>query len=170
MILHMINKTSLKFVGIFVVVIIAALAAIYYANYYFSPEQKALRYYAELERQYREDTYGGKTPEETLQLFIDALKSGDIELASKYFVVEEQEDRFSSLKNIAQNNLLSLIEDLEKTKLVEGNESTARFDYTRYFEGGEVEIQGKKFSVDRGPINQSIYFTKMVSGIWKISN
>jgi len=37
----MINKESLKFVGIFVVVIIAALAAIYYANYYFSPEQKA---------------------------------------------------------------------------------------------------------------------------------
>jgi hypothetical protein len=34
------------------------------------------------------DTYGGKTPEETLKLFIEALKAGDIELASKYFALE----------------------------------------------------------------------------------
>lgn len=30
------------------------------------------------------DNYGGKTPEETLDLYINALKVGDIELASKY--------------------------------------------------------------------------------------
>ena len=109
--------------GIFVVVIIAALAAIYYANYYFSPEQKALRYYAELERQYREDTYGGKTPEETLQLFIDALKSGDIELASKYFVVEERgkirkllEDEFK-----VDDNFDHVVAGLQKLKKTTGN-------------------------------------------------
>jgi len=34
-----------------------------------------------------EDTYGGKTPEETLNLFIEALKKEDLELASKYFVL-----------------------------------------------------------------------------------
>jgi hypothetical protein len=33
------------------------------------------------------DTYGGKTPEETLSLFITALKSGDMTIASKYFVL-----------------------------------------------------------------------------------
>ena len=32
----------------------------------------------------KNDTYGGKTPEETLDLYITALKTGDIELASKY--------------------------------------------------------------------------------------
>lgn len=37
----------------------------------------------------RNDTYGGKTPQETLNLFIDALKRGDIDLASKYFVLKE---------------------------------------------------------------------------------
>ena len=36
------------------------------------------------------DTYGGATPEETLQLFVDALKAGDIELAAKYYIPEKQ--------------------------------------------------------------------------------
>lgn len=36
------------------------------------------------------DTYGGKTPEETFDLFLYALKKGDTELASKYYVLEKQ--------------------------------------------------------------------------------
>jgi len=44
-----------------------------------------------LEAQYRADTYGGSTPEETLGLFIKALEAKDYELAAKYFVVENQE-------------------------------------------------------------------------------
>jgi len=44
-----------------------------------------------LEAAYRKDTYGGKTPEETLELFIEALEAKDYELAAKYFVVEEQQ-------------------------------------------------------------------------------
>ena len=31
------------------------------------------------------DTYGGKTPQETLDMFISAVEKGDYELASKYF-------------------------------------------------------------------------------------
>ena len=37
------------------------------------------------------DTYGGKTPQETLNMFIDALKKGDIDLASKYFALDTNE-------------------------------------------------------------------------------
>lgn len=105
----MINKNSLKFVGVFAVIIIAVLTALYYVNYYFSPEQKALRYYAELERQYAEDTYGGKTPEETLRLFIDALKAGDIELASKYFVMEEREKTKKDLEAVKNDDGLNKV-------------------------------------------------------------
>src|SRR3989344_4072391 len=36
----------------------------------------------------RTDVYGGKTPEETLSLFIEALKTDDIELATKYFMFD----------------------------------------------------------------------------------
>ncbi len=35
-----------------------------------------------------EDNYGGKTPEETLKMFVDALKQGDTDLAAKYFYLE----------------------------------------------------------------------------------
>lgn len=34
-----------------------------------------------------EDVYGGKTPQETLNMFIDALKKEDVDLASKYFML-----------------------------------------------------------------------------------
>src|SRR3989344_4599780 len=157
MILHMINKTSLKFVGIFVVVIIAALAAIYYANYYFSPEQKALRYYAELERQYREDTYGGKTPEETLQLFIDALKAGDIELASKYFVVEEREKTKKTLQDEfkVDGNFDYMITGLQKLKRTTGNHNP---DEKAFF-----IIVGED-----GIVADQVLLVKNTNSVWKI--
>lgn len=50
------------------------------------------KYFAELEEKYKNDLYGGETPEQTMQLFISALKAGDTELASKYFVIEKQEE------------------------------------------------------------------------------
>ncbi len=53
----------------------------------------------------REDTYGGKTPEETLQMLIEALRKEDIELASKYFMLDE-----------SGNPNLKWIEGLRKTK------------------------------------------------------
>jgi len=44
----------------------------------------------ELYQKMMADTYGGKTPEETLDLFIAAVEKGDYELASKYFVKSKQ--------------------------------------------------------------------------------
>src|SRR3990167_1902802 len=38
------------------------------------------------------DTYGGKTPQETLAMYIEAVEKGDYELASKYFVEEKREE------------------------------------------------------------------------------
>lgn len=51
---------------------------------------------ASLEKQYREDTYGGATPEETLKLFVQALEDKDYVLASKYFIPEKQNEELSS--------------------------------------------------------------------------
>jgi len=44
------------------------------------------------EKEYASDTYGGITPEETYQLFLEALKNQDIDLASKYFILDKQEE------------------------------------------------------------------------------
>jgi len=55
------------------------------------------------EQSYKNDTYGGKTPEETYQMFLTALKAKDIELASKYFVLEEQERYKQALQEVDKN-------------------------------------------------------------------
>src|SRR3989344_9151310 len=51
------------------------------------------RFQGALEEPYKNDTYGGKTPEETWAMYIDALKKGDIDLAIKYYAVGDQEKR-----------------------------------------------------------------------------
>lgn len=43
---------------------------------------------AKEEEALRGDTYGGRTPEDTLAMLIDALEKGNVELASKYFALD----------------------------------------------------------------------------------
>ena len=75
------------------------------------------RYYEALKRAYANDEYGGATPEETLQLFIDALKAGDVDLASKYFVVEKQgEMRKEFTIGKEKDTLNKFVEILEREK------------------------------------------------------
>jgi hypothetical protein len=80
-------------------ILVALIGAWFIWNNYLSP---AAQRRLELERNYekatsamktfedamRADTYGGKTPEETLSMLIDALKKGDIKLAAKYFTLD----------------------------------------------------------------------------------
>ncbi len=58
---------------------------------------------ADLEAAYRADTYGGETPEETLRLFVEALEKRDFELASKYFVIENQEENLKRFPEAVQS-------------------------------------------------------------------
>jgi hypothetical protein len=48
------------------------------------------------------DTYGGKTPQETYEMYLDALKKGDIELASRYYVRKYQESGRKSLQRLKE--------------------------------------------------------------------
>lgn len=121
--MRLLNKTSLKFFGGFLAIVAGSIAIAYTAGF-FSPraqEERATAEYREyiedLKEQYKHDTYGGETPEETLALFIEALENGDVELASKYFVVEIQEEMKEELKIGKGNDVLGLIvEDLKKEK------------------------------------------------------
>lgn len=92
-----------KFAVWFVVIVIVAGVALWVVDY-FSPEARYARMAREGQEQYenlvklyqdelRADVYGGKTPEETLRMFVEALRSGDVELASKYFFVDASGDR-----------------------------------------------------------------------------
>lgn len=68
-----------------------------------------------LEQPYKEDFYGGKTPEETWGMFLDALKKGNVELASKYYDVAHQERAKEMIEKIKQEDgqLQEWIKDLE---------------------------------------------------------
>ncbi len=76
-----------KFVAAFVAIVgVVAGGYFIWANFFKYDIEKV---YKEQEAKYvaamTADTYGGKTPQETLDLFVDALRKGDVELASKYF-------------------------------------------------------------------------------------
>jgi hypothetical protein len=59
-----------------------------------------MRNIAKYEQKFKDDKYGGKTPEETYTMFLEALKKKDIELASKYFVLEKQEEYKKVLQEV----------------------------------------------------------------------
>ena len=82
---------------------------------------EAIQKYNEFLDQYyktlAEDTYGGKTPQETLNMFIDALEKGDIDLASKYFALDDNLSRKKwedGLKKASEEGRIAKIIDIAK--------------------------------------------------------
>jgi hypothetical protein len=68
----------------------------------------------------KRDTYGGATPEETFNLFVEAIKKDDIGLAVKYVRIEKRGEakiKIVDAKNIGQiEDLLLSSRDLEVTE------------------------------------------------------
>jgi hypothetical protein len=95
------------------------------------------------------DTYGGKTPQETLQMYIDAVEKGDYELASKYFVVEKQEGELKILKSAPEENTEKILSLLKQSIEKQGSYSSTGNAYTI-----------------RKPI--LVDFVLYPSGVWKI--
>lgn len=93
------------------------------------------------------DTYGGKTPQETLAMFIESVEAGDYALASKYFIGEKQEEWFQGLKT------LSNVEEF--LRVIRNSE----------FSSGELSVDKDKYLI-HSPI--LISFQLYPNGIWKI--
>jgi hypothetical protein len=112
-----------KFLSRFLVIVLAVAGVYFVWDRFFSEAGKARRFVAEQTRVYEEkerayieamtaDTYGGKTPQETLDLFVAALEKGDIELASKYFLLDENLSRekwVAYLKGVKDKDLLAVM-------------------------------------------------------------
>ena len=134
----------------FILIIIALIVLVYFIWFSFFSQEAKLR--KEFEQQYEkyltaknvyeqkmiEDVYGGKTPEETLKLFIQALKEENIELASKYFALETNTQDpdyltinkwvkfLNEIKN--KNLLMKMADDIEKNiKLLSKNDIESSF-------------------------------------------
>jgi len=57
---------------------------------------------AEYQARVAADTVGGKTPEETLQLYIFSAENRDYRTASKYFIEERQDAEYRKLKEASE--------------------------------------------------------------------
>ena len=95
------------------------------------------------------DTYGGTTPQETLRMYIEAVEAGDYELASRYFVIEKQEEELSKLENSPLENTKNVL-NLLKISLNSP---------------GSFSIDSNGFAI-RKPL--LVDFILYPNGIWKI--
>ncbi|MBI2013148.1 MAG: hypothetical protein HYS88_01740 [Candidatus Colwellbacteria bacterium] len=93
-----------KFLIPFAGIILLVIAGYWLWNNRLSPEAKesremqanydrAIAYQQQFEEAMKSDTYGGKTPQETLNLFIEALRKNDVDLAFQYFILKEDGNR-----------------------------------------------------------------------------
>lgn len=107
-----------------------------------------------------QDTMGGKTPQETLAMYIDAVEKGDYELASKYFAKEQRTNIIASFSNVSKadtQNILILL----KQCLVQMNKGLES-DPTIM---GYSNSNDKEYSIAR-PI--LVKFVRYENGVWKI--
>ncbi len=104
--------------GIILAVLILSIAGWQYWQYTHSLYYQQMQAVKNLEKMAKEsDKYGGKTPEETVRLFTEAIKKGDFELASKYGNKEKILPVLEKMKN--DNKIDQLINWLEIGKINE---------------------------------------------------
>lgn len=85
----------------------------------------------QLENTYKNDPYGGATPQETLKLFIEALEKKDYVLASNYFIPEKRAGYLKDLPVAERSGGVIMLVNAYKTGTVESekysNEDKFRF-------------------------------------------
>lgn len=112
--------------------------------YRYRSDLKPLADYNAYLDKFKGDTYGGKTPEETLKLFVAALKKGDIDLASKYFALDKNASRekwVKYLEDVKSKNLLAVMaRDIETEAKPLGSSLPGNFKYVLYNADGTVGI------------------------------
>ncbi|MCX6813995.1 MAG: hypothetical protein NT078_02185 [Candidatus Azambacteria bacterium] len=97
---------------------------------------------------------GGKTPQETLSLFIKTLENNDLIAAVKYFIPENREMESDDLTKLYNTNLLGdLIKDLKNLK-----------------NGKTIDSRHYLFEVpdESGGTAVEIELIKNENGLWKI--
>lgn len=172
--------TGTIIIGGFAVIVVFGLlrGREFLANFLLSREQERIQ--KELERPYREDKYGGKTPEETFDMFLAALKKGDIDLASKYFVLRKQDNFLEMLRDYKDDvGLDKLVSDLEGLRagwrLVKNDGIEALYEYEYFLDTKDVRDipigGGKVEKIEYNPgkyIARARFEKNTFSNVWKL--
>lgn len=160
-----------KIVSLFLlgfIILYAGYISGYWTKYYI------YKYKANPERILKKDTIGGKTPRETYEMFLSALRLGNLELASKYFVLSKQEEKLKEFQILREKGeLTKYIDGLpEWGEVRENGESIGElreFNYKRWTTEKQTEIQGKIFTFPAGDYAHTILFRlNPLTNIWKI--
>ena len=136
------RNRKLIWAGIILAALILAVIGWQYWQYTQSPYYQQMRAVKMIEAQQKEsDKWGGKTPEETVRLFTEAVKKGDFELASKYGNRDQIMPVLEKMK--AEGRMEAFINDLDMAELKEipgfdGN----NFDLVIYEDNKEYWIMG----------------------------
>ena len=132
------------------------------------------------EKPYREDKYGGKTPEETYDMFLEALRKGDTTLASKYFVVDEQGSWNKTLDQYKEANILNnFVDELKHTRTIWKQlppskdllfENTVSYEYkVSIAKDSEADFNGQKVTIPAGNYTNSTTFElNTYTKVWKL--
>lgn len=158
-----------KFIKIVMVVVIFLVIAVLgyiggsYVKHYLDirkADKSVENFQNALEQPYKEDVYGGKTPEETWGMFLDALRRGDIELASKYYDIGHHRKANEWLGGLKENNKLEQsikeMETFHKSNM-ESLENQANYAYYYFDEEFQQELSS--------PV---IFYLNPHTKIWKI--
>lgn len=137
------------------VIIIFLIAAFYGLSWYgeWNLQKDIMQIIKQQNLPFLEDTYGGKTPKETLELFIAAVEKEDFALASKYFVLGKQKEWEKELSDINKINkteefLFPIRTEIQKLSI----EKPLWDERDTYVSGDSILF----------------VFAKYPSGIWKI--
>lgn len=158
------------FAALFTGYLIGFWANFYYMTYKFDPARIS-------NEEARKDTQGGKTPEETYNLFVSALKQGDIELASKYFVLGKQDEELAKLKDTKEKDeLQKYTNDLpEWGEMRENGKPEGKVREFVYPVNVSEQIEftdkltGKKETILPGTYNNALLFRlNTKTNVWKI--
>ncbi len=158
---------ALLFIGFFLVV---------FGTWYFNPQNRVARYLKEEaehlkeslqseEQKYRADPYGGKAPQETYQMFLEALQNENIDLASKYFILDKQETYKRFFGDIKNNNKWDeMLRDLLKPQNQQGEMKEDDSYVVRVYNDQAYLIAQAVLRTTKSFIQKG----KQLSDIWKI--
>ncbi len=146
------RKKKLIWAGVILAVLILSVIGWQYWQYTHSVYYQQMKAVKALEKLYIDDEIGGKTPEETLALFLDAVKKEDFDLASQYAIYNSREDLKKWLVSIKEKGQMA--------------EFIKAYSQATKEKGAGTDMQ---FSVyENGKEVSNIGLSKNPKGIWKI--
>jgi len=167
------NKHALTFLLGAGLMVLLALGVLYVLPFFEPENQMAneiIKREEAMKRAIYADTYGGNSTEETLDLYIDAIKKRDIDLAIKYYVIPQQDKARESLSSLTDEQVNNIIKHVSSAKngTLEIDSEIATFSYIKNVTDGYVIFNGRKIPVPPGDSTETIELGRNTNRKWKI--